>query len=525
MFSKRKIDYFIFFLIILGALNSLLITIHNIAIESDTADTITLWSGFQQYGWEFLKSYRYTIDSWIFSLVPIHFLLFYIFGPSPHIVIVGGWVIYIFILIFLNLCAKEAGVNLRARLLSIMFLSYANVGTLWYCGYLTYSISHNISILFFIISYYIVLKSKSNLSLLSYFLLNLLAAISDPWLSFAFILPAFVSCFITFCVRKERYFYKISIISLLIFIINVISVKSNVFGLLPFIVGAQPTELNLEIISSKIHFITRTFGFFFQFLPEKLIAKESQDGLILGFWLVIFIYSVLNFIRNLKLKSSKEISTFFMIVLSVLSLLSAQVLFAEVTQDFSGRYIITIFLLTPFIISMGLKDRISVDLKFFYFLFMFFYLFTTISTSHHFWKKDGYVSDRTDDVSKLLRSENLTFGYGLYWDSEAPAVSWINNGTLIVRSVLFNNDRKMLTRDVGWQTNALWYDKKDIVNQPNRQFLILKNKGYADPCGDDKVQGCGKELTSQFGKPEKVVRNSEYTLFIWNKPLSDNFID
>lgn len=525
MSFKKKMNFFIVFLIFLGAVNSLLITIHNIAIESDTADTITLWSGFQQYGWSFLESYRYTIDSWIFSLVPVHFLLFYMFGPSPHIVIIGGWVIYVFILVFLNLCAKESGVSPRARLLSLMFLSYANVGTLWYCGYLTYSICHNISILFFVVSYYLSIKYRSKLSLLIYFLLNLLAAISDPWLSFAFILPMSISGLFTYYIKKDNYFIKISIISTFIFIINVISVKSNVFGLLPYVVGSQSINLSIEIISNKIHFITRTYGFFFQFLPESLVPKETQDGFILGVWVVVFLYSILNFISNIKDRDSNEISTFILFVLSILSLLASQILFADVTQDFSGRYIITIFLLTPLIISIGFKYEITTKLKTFYIIFILCYLVTTLSTSHHFWKQDGYITDRPDDVTELLKSENLTFGYGLYWDSEAPAVTWINNGSPTVRSVLFNNDRKMLTREVGWQTNALWYDKKDIVNQPQRQFLILKNKDYADPCGDDKISGCGKELTAQFGEPEKVVKNSEYTLFIWNKRLLANFID
>lgn len=512
-------------LVILGLVNSFFVTIHNIAIESDTTISVTLWNGLHQYGWNFLRDYRYSVDGWAFSIVPIHFLLFYLFGTSEHIIILGGWIIFASILFMLNICAKQAGVTLRSRLVCLVFLSFANVATIWFCGYLTYSICHNISILFFLIGYFFAIKYKNKTSIAAYIILNLLAAISDPWLSFAFILPMLASGAITFIVKKDNFYKNISIASGVCFIINVASVKTSVFGLFPYIVGTQPFEISIPIIANKIHFITRAYGYFFQFIPEKVAHKESQDGVILGFWIVAIICSAVKFIAEIKEKDEKEISLYLLFLMSVFSLILAQLMFAEVVADFSGRYIINIFLLTPFLLCIGQKCYTDKIIRCVTFAYLTFFIVTSIYSSNQFWNWNGYERSRPNAVTKALKAEGLSFGYGLYWDAMAPTVTWINNGNPTVRGVLFDNEKKMLTNRIGWQTNAIWYKPEDLKNQPQRQFLILKNTGYNDPCGDDKLAECGDDLTKQFGIPEKVSVIGDYTIFIWNHPLSPYFIN
>lgn len=520
---KTKFKLLFFSLIALGLINSFFITFHNIPVESDTANTVTLWNGWHQYGYEFLRTYRYTIDNWFFSLVPIHFALFSVFGPSQPMVIVSGWLIYVCIIFLIYVICRQVGIkNSRANHV-LLFLVFANTGTLWYCGYLSYSVSHNISVLFFLISFSLFLKFRNFSAVIGFLFINLCASISDPWNSFAFILPAMLASAFVYLRGKDKSMLWLSLACAICFVINVISVKTSVFGLFPNAVGSRPFHLNIDVLVTKLHFIARTFGFFFEFLPTSIVWKEAQDGMVISLWLLAIIFSCVNFYKKIKFKTDQQVLLFLLAILSMLSLLASEILFAEVAADFSGRYIITIFLFTPVIMALGLEFKGNNKTgKVIFYVFLLLYMMASINTARNSWNLSGLEKKRPTEVTELLEKYGLNFGYGLYWDSMAPAVTWMNDSQITLRSVLFDYETKMLTRSVGWQTSPLWYRKEDAANQPDRQFIILKNSDYGDPCGDDKVSSCLTPLTEQFGKPERVIREGDYTLFIWNHKLTNN---
>ena len=54
-----------------------------------------LYDGIVRHGPGFVKDWIFTADNWLFSLYPITFALFGIFGAKPALVILMGWLIFV----------------------------------------------------------------------------------------------------------------------------------------------------------------------------------------------------------------------------------------------------------------------------------------------------------------------------------------------------------------------------------------------------------------------------------------------
>src|SRR6266705_5122757 len=66
---------------------SLRLTFSHFGIDSDSSHTAILWNEINHKGLILIKDWLFTPDSWILSLVPIHFAAFTLFVPRPEVLI------------------------------------------------------------------------------------------------------------------------------------------------------------------------------------------------------------------------------------------------------------------------------------------------------------------------------------------------------------------------------------------------------------------------------------------------------
>src|SRR5262249_50405363 len=112
--------------------------------DGDIFVTTALWNGFRDHGIGFLRSWNYTQDNWLLSLIPISSAVFALFGATPQAALGLGWGFFLASVsvtawITAKVAGRVAGLVTGAVLL---FASYPALGPV---GYLSYPISHSIS--------------------------------------------------------------------------------------------------------------------------------------------------------------------------------------------------------------------------------------------------------------------------------------------------------------------------------------------------------------------------------------------
>ncbi|MFP3159701.1 MAG: hypothetical protein RXR65_08050, partial [Hydrogenobaculum sp.] len=98
-------------LILFGLWTSLHYTFYLWGPNSDVSFPAMLWQGIRRYGLIFLKSANYTPDNWLFSLIPIFFALFSIFGVNAYVLILVGWLIYAISAVLTGIIVKKVTNN------------------------------------------------------------------------------------------------------------------------------------------------------------------------------------------------------------------------------------------------------------------------------------------------------------------------------------------------------------------------------------------------------------------------------
>jgi hypothetical protein len=109
-----------------GLFMSLLITLGAFGPDADVSQAAMLWHGINGFGPGFLRSWTFTPDNWLFSLYPVTFGLFAVFGSAPLLPILLGWLIFVASIVTSGVIANTLGAS-RSALIVPLILAFSGL--------------------------------------------------------------------------------------------------------------------------------------------------------------------------------------------------------------------------------------------------------------------------------------------------------------------------------------------------------------------------------------------------------------
>lgn len=509
---KYLLRLLILAVLITGLCSSLLVVFYTFPVEADSSDTAMLWLGFHHYGWRFFSSWLYTTDNWLLSLVPIHFLFFWLFGWQPLVVLVTGWGIFIASLFVTGLIAKSQHAAKTAIFLPLILLFAGHLAHA--LGYLTYSISHNITNLYGLICLLLTLhwlRKPQWILLIGIFMTGLISGVSDPWMLGAYLYPMLMTSFLFFIVYRslpiKRNFFWLFVALFL----AIVGSKSRCFELLHFLPIYHYQSEAPHLLQNAIGII-ENLGRLFNIVPwPSLLITSLISGSI---FIALLIYSALAIFQPTLKKTPLSLQYFFSTVFfSIIAILTA-LLFGHAVADKESRFMLNIFYLGPLVIALAFEKNSQLHsskiAKSTMCGITLLFLLSSIISNLNAWKRHSLIlqDDKVMQFISFLQQHQLHYGYGPYWGSSANAVTWLSEQKIQIIPVKFSTRTGEIMTGSRYQTSTYWQLPK--TQQPF--FVYVKNDH--EECVNLKV--CTQGIQQQFGVPNNVLPYQDGWVYIWN---------
>ncbi len=501
------------FVFVIGLYRSLQIVFHTFPAEADFSDTAMLWLGFKKYGWHFFPSWRYTTDNWLLSLVPIHFLLFSLFGAKPLVVLLTGWGIFILTLLMVACIASSLRAPKTAILLPFILLfanQYAHA-----FGFLTYSISHNITNLYGICCLFITIKwlqHRRAWLLVCLFFVAFIGGVSDPWMLGAYLYPIIMtSMLFSFIYRKHQESPSFWQLGAVLFLV-VIGSKSRGFELLHFLPLYHHKIHALN--SQNIFMVIQNLGRLFNILPlghsTHLLLLSSLFSVLVFFYLL---YKTTDVCYK-KYNATHNVTLYFLtvtILISLFAIITAMIVTESVNEG-SSRFMLNIFYLGPLLIAINAEKHwpeLTRTFKKTLIIAVILYIISSIVSNLTIWQSMRFTVKKDDVLAlvNVLEKNHLQHGYGPYWGANANAITWLSHGKIQFVPVIFSKKTGFIINGKRYQSSLLWKAPSAHENF----FIFVKNDG--EECAN--ISLCKSGIIKQFGQPSDIIKYKDADIFIW----------
>lgn len=510
--------------LIVGIYGSLKVVCAQFGIDSDTSHSIMLWYGVHAHNLSWIKDWAFTQDNWLLSLLPFHFAGFALFGPSPAVVILFGWVIFLcsaFIsgVIAWQLQAKKAAFILSAGLLFFGFYAHE-------AGYLAYSTSHNITNLFGLLSFALIfswLKKPNILKLVAALIILFAGAFSDPWMTAAYILPIALTAIVFLAFPLTFGVSRVDSLKLLVMTLcTMILIKSQLFGVLNFLPHMEFIPGNWIRINANSIVLIQDLGGLLNIAPFNKDNPFLPALLTLIILISLLVYTFLKAVKSGYSLKAQNGAFFLFATLSVGGIVAAFVISAAVAERFSARFLINCVYLIPIALAVLIEYNWPKGAKIekaTYLSVSALFVLAGIISNFHELKKPGFAFKDTGvpALIRFLKENNLTYGYGPYWGASANAVTAASKLEVVIRPVVFSPFNGMIIAGNRVESAKDWYTEADFpANQ--KQYFVLVTRDFEN-CPDVNV--CINGITRQFGKPAKTLKYNDATILVWDHPLLD----
>lgn len=496
-------------------------------VDPDIADPLLIWSGVRQHGLGFVATWHYTQDNWLLSLVPLAGLSYAVFGASPAVVIGSGWLIFLACVLLTALLAWKAAGPLAAMLLAAMLL-FANTEAIGPTGFLTYPVTHNISLAWGLGALALAargLERGSAPACTGAAVLLLVGAISDPWLNAAVTLPLLLVAGVLGVLHRRTDTGRSALVLCASAALVFVLARSRMLGLMHFLQGAEYSRASLSAIGGHLGWLARAMAAMFNIVPGGSSQTPALIALDCGaLLLALTAVSVPTVLRFRTAEPRVQLLAGVALV-SIPLVAFAYLVGSFPAGSYVGRFMINLYFLGPLLgalvlarpgagsrVHSGIAAPVRAAL---YGYAALFALSGACEQPAAWWTgRPALAATGSAQLAGFLASHHLSYGYGPYWGSEANAVGWVSGGRVVIRPVQFNpTTSRVAPRDA--QTSSLWYTPSDRPPDAGETFLIVADDG--ENCPD--IQACIAAASAQFGPPARRLVWRNLSILVWPHEL------
>lgn len=502
---KNKSKYVYIAGLIFSAFFVTWLTFRYFPVEPDSANSPIVWRAFITSGFYALDQWSPTIDNWYFTVYPVNFIVFYLLGnDGPSSLKIATALFSIFIIFSASYLIKDLKGRVAA-FISIIALTAIPAFNFTY-GFIAHPFSHNstnaFGFLCLIIAFFNIKYKSVTVALISS-LVALMASISDPWFMASFFIP------IVFSAWVMSYFEKKFIIHAIIYSIMCAIGLSNIVQIslgLPIhkLLLVTPAEM-LENLKWTILILGRSLNLFFIDNTVSYVASFI-------IWLTLIVLYFSMYIKS-KQKCLKSIFFNAFTALSIAGIVSSFIITYQGPDYISARFFVNIVFIAIIICVLGCFSNIKLPFFVIIWALLANSAFSYIKVTLPLHEQSPLVLRYID----FLKRNNLTYGYGSFWD-KANTVTWLSGGYIHITPVFFNPSAGTIDfSSARQQTMKFWHSSNFIKAAPQRQFIAVTLAADGERCTE--WQTCIDGIEKQVGTPDEVLVFEDTKILVYNEPI------
>jgi hypothetical protein len=510
-------------LLLVGAYFSMRYSLGLWHADPDVAVPVNLWRGIQAHGASFATTWHHSPDNWLFSLVPLDALLLSLSPHDPTLLVLSGWVIFVASVILSGmLLARVTGGVAGWRLAAV--LSFANYQALGEAGFLSYPITHNISMLWALGALWLAIESvrqtviwRAGVLVAATAACLLANAVSDPWAGAAIVLPMALVALTVGLLDLPTFAGRVSLALGVAAGLTLLAAQTHVFGLLGFLPPSPFVYTNAEGVTLNAGWGFRALAAIGAIIPH---ANWDSSPVIVVNGVATLTVMGIALIFSILLLRKAEPATRLLVGVCVVSIgaITGALLVGEWPRGLLvGRFFPNTYfcgaILIGFVICR-LWPAWPRLMRAAVIAYVALFMLTGAASLPRLWL--GLKAPRNNDdilmVSKVIEREGLTYGYGPYWGAFALSQDWLTQGKVVVRPVSF---REGAFRRRQAETSMYWYTAADEPAGLRERFLIVMNDGEECPV----VETCVAMARQQFGQTAREIPFFGGVILTWDQPI------
>lgn len=458
--------------------------------DSDIANSAITWYEVSSNGLSSLKNWRPTPDNWYFSVYPINYLVFYLFGSSPFVMEVIEFFQLLLLAFFSSLICLKLTRSTKSFFIIPLLCCLSSFS--FTVGYISHPASHNLTNLYGLISIFLFIEKRSDRLTwkdILILLISVAASVSDPWYLPAFYLPMFISSIYRSFSQK-----KPNILTHFLWVATGVLIFSH----------SIEKYFNLPVASFSLGPLSQWYNNLYWLvfgiggMTNFLIISSNKTYILSG---VLFLTFTAYALYNSKISKDAKI----LISMSILGIASSFIIGSNVGTEKHARFFVNIIyvgLIACFAALITSKARV----------FYAFFLFLIISQIYsHTQPERRLLPWSSLSVLNALKSHNLDYGFGPYWGSQALAVTWISSFNVALRPVTFEKDTGYMISGGRPQTFDQWYRS----TLKRKTFIIIMTD--VEECHD--LQVCLDGVRKQYGTPDEIINHGDMNIYVYDDGL------
>lgn len=492
------------FSLILSFLIICFLTSRYVTINSDVANSSLIWRELLDGNLHVYRDWKPTVDSWYFSVYPLHFILFYVFGSDTLFPIIIATSLFTFIVA--ASCSEIAGrlfgtASYFFTLIVLTVLPYP----LYNWGLVQHPFSHYSTTAYGFICILVTLLNFSKGSVTGFLiicLLSLMACISDPWYAPTFLLPILLSEI--FRLYKKR---KNAVIAILMYAITFLVFMSHAIQNLFNIPIHNFKLVPLHQMLANMESIPVLIGRSFNFLMIDHVAAHITCFLIFS---ALTVKAFFDFTK----KGEKYSYASILFSLSILGIISSFILSNRVIMNQNIRFFLNVYpiiyiSLSYYLTTMPILLKISATI-----------LFGLVNSITYFGTQPSANIEikKIDKYTDFLISHHLKNGLGPFWKYSMP-VNWLYPNKIHITPVIFDETGDFLRNRGRVQTMAHWLGGDFTKKIGGYDFITLTEgrKGLDGECPE--IDKCKRAIESAYGKPDEQLFYEGMLILVYRKGI------
>ncbi|HEV2532745.1 hypothetical protein [Phenylobacterium sp.] len=487
--------------------------------DPDIFVSVALWRGAQDHGLGFLKTWTYTEDNWLFSLLPVSSLIYSVFGATARVAALVGWLFFVASVGLTGwLTARMAG--WRAGLATAVVLLFANYHALGHVGFLGYPITHNVSLawgLVVLLLAYWGLERRLYGPCLAAGVMLYLDAVSDPWASAAIAAPLILTSGALAVLNRGTRLGGCARALCLVAALALWAAYKHPFGLLQFLRRGHFQPGGWDALVTNLSLGYRALSVMFNIAPGANLDEPRTKIVSLAALAVMVGGAAVLTLLGWRRASPGRQLTGAVSILSIGAVTALYLLGPPNTGMYVARFFPNLYFLGALLIATVAAERWRAwpwALKGLVAIYAALFMASAAAMAPQDWTSPIPSSEpaQARALGELLEAHHLTYGYGPYWGANALAMDTLTGGAVTVRPVVFQNGR-VARRPV--ETSSLWY-APGAEPAGASPFLVIRSDIEGCPATD----ACEAAARAQFGAPAERLTQGDAVVLVWRRPMA-----